>query len=302
MTAKKNSRMGGTLNASVLFKPVKRRDFLKAIALGVVGWGVAPNALARNLNFPSSTPAETTDDSIKDYINKMKYFNRYHKNDILVSREEYRIFESTLQRLKRLQWYMGHGYFQKLSFNGGIYIARKYSEVGQFSRAELEFLEKIFYEDAANYGFYGQKPTKNLTERINKKDLVRDRSNGSYLYNGVPLETFKKIKRILGDNVVLTSGVRGIMKQFLLFLNKAHKYNGNLSLASRSLAPPGYSFHGIGDFDVGQAGFGSANFTVRFTRSGVYKKLCELGYLKLRYPRENRLGVRFEPWHIKTIT
>jgi D-alanyl-D-alanine carboxypeptidase len=85
-------------------------------------------------------------------------------------------------------------------------------------------------------------------------------------------------------------------------LNKARKNNGNLSIASRSLAPPGYSFHGNGDFDVGQVGFGAANFTERFANTEVYKKLNELGYLKLRYPQKNLMGVRFEPWHIKVST
>ena len=97
----------------------------------------------------------------------------------------------------------------------------------------------------------------------------------------------------------MTSGVRGMMKQFLLFLNKAYANNGNLSLASRSLAPPGYSFHGNGDFDVGQSGFGSLNFTAQFTETAVFKRLADLGYLKLRYPKDNLLGVRYEPWHIK---
>jgi LAS superfamily LD-carboxypeptidase LdcB len=92
------------------------------------------------------------------------------------------------------------------------------------------------------------------------------------------------------------------MKQFMLFLNKAYQNQGNLSLASRSLAPPGYSFHGIGDFDVGQIGFGIDNFTERFTTSEVYRRLSELGYLTLRYTEKNLLGVRFEPWHIKMKT
>jgi LAS superfamily LD-carboxypeptidase LdcB len=91
------------------------------------------------------------------------------------------------------------------------------------------------------------------------------------------------------------------MKQFLLFLNKANKNKGNLSMASRSLAPPGYSFHGIGDFDVGKKGYGIHNFTERFTKTNVYKRLTDLGYIKFRYERDNDLGVRFEPWHIEVI-
>ena len=71
--------------------------------------------------------------------------------------------------------------------------------------------------------------------------------------------------------MVLTSDVQGVMKQFLLFLNKLENSNGKLSLASRSLAPLGYSFHGNGDFDVGQKGYNAMNFTEKFTETTVYK-------------------------------
>ena len=47
-----------------------------------------------------------------------------------------------------------------------------------------------------------------------------------------------------------------MVKQMHLFLAKPRQSNGNLSKASSSLAPPGYSFHGIGDFDVGKIGLG----------------------------------------------
>ena len=110
---------------------------------------------------------------------------------------------------------------------------------------------------------------------------------------------WKEIKSALSSDVILTSGVRGVVKQFHLFLMKASSNGGNLSLASRSLAPPGYSFHGISDFDVGQRKYGKSNFTSRFTETPVFSKLSKLGYLTLRYPRENLLGVRYEPWHVK---
>jgi LAS superfamily LD-carboxypeptidase LdcB len=109
------------------------------------------------------------------------------------------------------------------------------------------------------------------------------------------------IRRALGDDLVLTSGLRSVTKQFMLFLSKAARSGGNLSQASRSLAPPGYSFHGVGDFDVGQRGYGSDNFTWRFTESPVYAKLIDLGFTRLRYTEKNALGVRFEPWHIKVV-
>lgn len=278
---------------------MNRRDFLKTLAFGLIGWGITPELLAQNTVFPPGTFSEILDDYIRDYLHKMKQFNESHKNDIYIEGALYKNFESTLMRLRRLVQLVGYTNFQILSFDDGIRIARKYSQVGKFDKEETGFMEKLFYTEVKRYGFFGQKPLKEITCRIRKEDVVKVPYTGNYLYRGVPLDTYKKIKQQVGEEVILTSGVRGIIKQFFLFLNKAYKSNGNLSLASRSLAPPGYSFHGNGDFDVGQAGFGVLNFTEHFTATEVYKRLTDLGYIKLRYPRENLLGVRFEPWHIR---
>lgn len=278
---------------------MKRRDFLKALIAGVIGSGLATEALAKITKIPRATPVENYDDHIKDYLYKMQHFNKSHEDDVCLDREKYRLLTSSVKRLKLLQRTVGHGNFYLLNFDDAIKIARNYSRVGRFPKAELNFLEMIFYEDSVLYGFLGEKPLKNITERIRRHEVVKIPYTGNYLYKGLPLETYKRIKQDLGRQVILTSGVRGLIKQFLLFLNKAYKSNGNLSLASRSLAPPGFSFHGIGDFDVGQVGFGVANFTERFTTTEVYRKLLYLNYINLRYTPDNLLGVRFEPWHIK---
>ncbi len=281
---------------------MKRRDFLKILAMGVIGWGGSPEAIAKNLAIFLNNPSENPEDHIRDYLIKMKHFNKPHEDDVHINSAIYKVFKSTVTRLRRIQQYVGYGNFQILSFDDGLKIARKYSQIGKFSKAEIRFMEMIFYAEAKRYGFFGHKPLNKLTDRIKIKEVTKVPHTGNYLYKGQPLEAFKKIKRQVGEQVILTSGIRGIMKQSLLFLNNADKNNGNLSLASRSLAPPGYSFHGNGDFDVGQVDFGTANFTERFTNTEVYKKLSELGYLKLRYPKNNLMGVRFEPWHIKVNT
>ena len=281
---------------------MNRRNFLKILTLGIAGWGLAPEAMAQDFNLSPVAHPENFDDSIRDYLHKMKYFNESHMDDIWIPRELDETFRSTVSRLRRLEEITGHGNFQILSFDSGLRIAARYSAVGKFSREELDFMEMIFYSEAQRYGFLGIKPMNELTSRIRKRDVTKITYTGNHLYKGQPFETYLKIKQQVGENVILTSGVRGIMKQFLLFLNKAVKSEGNLSLASRSLAPPGYSFHGSGDFDVGQVGFGAENFTKRFTTTEVYRRLTDLGYLKLRYPQENLLGVRFEPWHVKMDT
>ena len=279
---------------------MKRRDFLKTVAAGFIAGGLTPaGALAEISKMYSPAFPENCDDYVRDYLQKIQYFDKPHKGDVYLDHKRYALLGSSVKRFKRLQKTVGHANFHLLNFDNAIRFGRNYSRVGSFTKAELYFLEMIFYDDPALYGFFGEKPVKNLTSRIQRRDVVKVRHTGNYLYKGLPLDTYKKIKRDVGDQVILTSGVRSVIKQFLLFLNKAYNNKGNLSLASRSLAPPGYSFHGVSDFDVGQVGFGIANFTERFVSTSVYRKLKDSGYLKLRYPRENVLGVRFEPWHIK---
>ena len=278
---------------------MRRRDLLKAVVGIVVGVGFAPEALAGIIGTPPANRSETYDCQIKDYLYKMRNFNVRHQGDICLDHKEFDLLKSCASRFERVQQTVGHGNFYLLSFDETIAVASNYSRVGKFTREELDFLEKIFYFDASHYGFFGEKPVKKITDRVRKREVLKIPYTGNYLYKGMPLQTYKRIMRGIGAGVVLTSGIRSVTKQFLLFLNKAYENEGNLSLASRSLAPPGYSFHGIGDFDVGQAGLGADNFTERFTTTSVYHRLNEQGYLRIRYPLDNLLGVRFEPWHIK---
>ena len=120
-------------------------------------------------------------------------------------------------------------------------------------------------------------------------------------FNELTEALYDKLKKDVGDSIVLTSGIRSVVKQTHLFLAKTIQSKGNLSKASRSLAPPGHSYHGIGDFDVGKVGFGRKNFTEAFAKTDEFKRLVDLGYVDIRYHRNNMLGVRYEPWHIKVV-
>jgi zinc D-Ala-D-Ala carboxypeptidase len=282
---------------------MKRRDFLQTVGSGVLVAGVGvglPKAASAGIHLPPTTKRpKFRQTDLTAYLNKVRQFNDDHSGDIFLSEHQFKLLGRSVQRFRRLQKLVGFGNFYLLDFDDAIRYSQRHTSVGVFTMAELNFLEMIFYERASEYGFYGEKPLKNLTDRIPRREVVKVPHTGNYLYKGRPLETYKKIRQQLGDKVVLTSGVRSVIKQFLLFLDKAYESDGNLSRASRSLAPPGYSFHGISDFDVGQRGYGRYNFTSKFVSSEVYKRLTDLGYLKLRYPKDNMLGVRFEPWHIK---
>lgn len=264
-----------------------------------VGVGVPLEASAGVAHPAPETSPRFRRSDLSTYLKKVREFNDDHDGDVFLNESQFRLLARSVRRFHRLQRLVGFGNFYLLDFDDAIRVARSHEDVGMFTMAELNFLEMIFYERASDYGFFGEKPMKNLTDRIPRREVVKVPDSGNYLYKGRPLETYYKIRKELGDQVVLTSGVRSVIKQFLLFLDKAYESKGNMSRASRSLAPPGYSFHGISDFDVGQRGYGQYNFTEKFVTSEVFKRLRGLGYLDLRYPRDNLLGVRFEPWHIR---
>lgn len=278
---------------------MKRRQFIKTMAVIVAGTGIAPCALAKSVTRPTVKEGRIPDQHLKDYLHKMRNFDQSHPSDIFLNASDFKLLRTSRNRLSRLQRVVGYGNFYLLSFDEALRVASQYSRVGAFTKDEIHFLEKLFYRDGKDYGFAGEKPLKRLTARVRREKVVKIPYSGNYLYRGRPLETYKKIRKEIGPDMVLTSGVRSVIKQFMLFINKAYKNQGNLSLASRSLAPPGYSFHGIGDFDVGQKGYGIHNFTDRFTETKVFQKLQQKGYVNLRYEENNLLGVRFEPWHIK---
>ncbi|XOV87253.1 MAG: M15 family metallopeptidase [Pseudomonadota bacterium] len=240
-------------------------------------------------------------DDLDGYLEKMHNFEAEHFEDVFLSADRYAVLLSTFKRMDRVQSLVGHGNFNVLAFDDMLNYSRRYESVGAFPAEEENFLEEIFSENAQRYGFLGNKVITELTARVPERDTVRIASTGHFLFKGDSLALYRKVQKDVGGDIVLTSGIRSIVKQTYLFLAKTIQSKGNLSRASRSLAPPGHSFHGIGDFDVGKAGFGTRNFTADFARTDEFRRLLDLGYVDMRYPEDNLLGVRYEPWHIKVV-
>ncbi|MBF0262913.1 MAG: D-alanyl-D-alanine carboxypeptidase family protein [Magnetococcales bacterium] len=288
---------------------MNRRGFLKMITAGTAGVmasnpfgseALAASAERRTTSLPKiRVSPDSRDDDLEAYLHKVRYFNEDHPDDVYLKEEQLELLNSALRRFNRIQKLIGFGNFYVIDFDQSVYLARTQTEIEPFTVEELNFLEQLFYASASDYGFYGDKPLRNLTDRVPMNEVVKLSGTGNYLFRGQPEAIYQHLRKELGDQVVLTSGVRSVIKQFQLFLTKVSESDGNLSRASRSLAPPGYSYHGVSDFDVGQTGYGAFNFTERFVTTPVFKRLRDLGYLRLRYPRDNLLGVRFEPWHIK---
>ena len=221
--------------------------------------------------------------------------------DVILGPAQRIAFVSALARLRRLQNYIGYGNFNIIGWDKSLKLARNLDVIGAFSVDELALIEELFFADAQTLGFYGDKVVTSLSSNIAPRDIVKIPRSGHFLFKGDSTATYNKIRRDLGDSVILTSGIRSVVKQIYLFMNKAEKVDGNLSLASYSLAPPGHSYHAVGDFDVGKKGFCHRNFSEEFAKTDEFKRLIDLGYLDIRYPQQNPFGVRYEPWHIKVV-
>jgi hypothetical protein len=222
-------------------------------------------------------------------------------DDIYLSYGEFKTLESLNKRLKRLRGFIGYANFNIISFQDALFYARNYSKIGTFTKDELSLVEKLFYEDQEQYGFYGAKTCHDINNKISKKDVVKIPHTGHYLFRGKPQEDYAKLKQDIGDTLILTSGVRNVVKQLSLYANKIYNSGGNITQATIAIAPPAHSYHTISDFDVGRVGWGYKNFTADFAHTKEFKRMRKLDYIGMRYHKNNSDGVRFEPWHVEVI-
>ncbi|MDR0477497.1 MAG: M15 family metallopeptidase [Desulfobulbaceae bacterium] len=259
------------------------------------------NATADSGHSNATTSGDTlvNEENIKDYLSKIRAPNTPHHDDIYASAQDVQTLRQVADRFRRIVARVGDANFCVMGFDETLDFAKTTAKVEPFAKDEIDLMVQLFARNARDYGFYGEKPVTSLSAVINQHDIYKVPYSGNFLFRGKSLEKFIRIRKDLGENLILTSGIRSVVKQFYLFINKALRFDGNLSLASRSLAPPGYSYHATGDFDVGQRGFGPGNFTEDFIGTPIYKRLSKEGYVQYRYGRDNLLGVRFEPWHIK---
>jgi hypothetical protein len=220
--------------------------------------------------------------------------NDIFKNTILV--------DSVYNKLGLVNKMYGNKNFNIISFDETLkFMKDNSSKIKPFTNEEMSFIQQIFYIDPSQYGFYGKKTVFSLTQKINKDNIISIPYTGHYLYKSRSTDYYAKIKDIAGPDAIMTSGIRYPMKQMYLFLGKLKQVDYNMRVAMNSIAPPAHSYHSIGDFDIGQIGFGNNNFTPLFEQTDVFVSLKEKGVLRIRYSLNNADGVRYEPWHVRVV-
>ena len=240
-------------------------------------------------------------DNSQTQLNKKMKIDANKSQDVYLNPEYVNSFVSVRKKLLNIQRYVGYGNFNIISFDEILNLTNNISSLEKFTKEDLEFMEYIFYYDPNMHGFYGKRISNSITDKIDKSKVVKIEGTGHYLFKGDPYNTYFKMLNDVGENLILTSGVRSVVKQMKLFLDKLANVDANLSVASKSLAPPAFSYHTIADFDVGKKGFGHANFSPRFALTEEFFKMRKLKYIEMRYTINNKDGVRYEPWHVKVI-
>jgi len=287
---------------------ISRRDFLK-LSFSAAAFSAMPMELHAFSGYGYSKPSPVQSfgagfkESVftsRDYFDKIRNFNHAFQDDLVADAVEFSLIKSCVRKTNALMRYVGFGNFNVLNFDEALSFMRSNDQLPAFTQAELDYIEMLFARDASVYGFYGERIFTKLTDSVNSDKMIKIPGSGHFIYKSLSLSTYEKITNEM-QSLTLTSGVRSIVKQLHLFLSKAVDTEGNLSMASRSIAPVGYSYHGIGDFDVGIKGWGVENFTDKFATTDEYSKLMTHGYMRIRYDRKNPYGVRFEPWHVKVV-
>jgi D-alanyl-D-alanine carboxypeptidase len=207
--------------------------------------------------------------------------------------------------------------------------------IDKFSREKQITRKRILLMDYKEFLFSLDKEEKRLIKRIQGLDLKKYNKKTPFLgilpvpknlvmirgqkykinskVYQVPLQflsrevywTFKKmnqaIKNDLKKPLLIMSGYRSPAFQMIIFLNYLKEDNWKIKKTLKRVALPGYSEH---SYPLKQGvDFGAVKQTVN---PQDFAKTSEYGWLKrnaakfrfyLSYPRSNKLGMMFEPWH-----
>ena len=107
-------------------------------------------------------------------------------NDIYLTNNDMITLSKLDKRLKKLKQHVGFGNFNIISLDCALYYGRNYSSIGQFTKDEIYLIEKLFYSNPKEFGFYGDKTVDDISKNISSKDIIKIPYSGHYVYKGKP--------------------------------------------------------------------------------------------------------------------
>lgn len=172
-----------------------------------------------------------------------------------------------------------------------------------------KFLNVNFRKHGIRVPYFGiQKVPKNLIAiRAQKYVYKIKRIETQYLSCRTYL-AYKKLNsalyKELGKRLLILSGYRSPAYQMIIFFQYLNYCNFNFSKAVKKIFLPGYSEHGYVkkqaiDFTTTES-VSTIDKSFDFSKTDEYRWLLKNAYkfgFYLSYPRNNKFGVIFEPWH-----
>ncbi len=108
-----------------------------------------------------------------------------------------------------------------------------------------------------------------------------------------------------GISLVPISGFRSIADQKYLYFDVKAERNQDAAERAKVSAPPGYSEHHTGyAVDIGDGSTPALNLNPDFDKTSAYRWLkanANRYSFELSFPKNNRQGVSYEPWHWRYV-
>lgn len=181
-------------------------------------------------------------------------------------------------------------------------------------KAHLTLSKRILALSPKSYGFRGEYHGINevpsnlvMIQRQYLPKAKRTISIGTHFLPRVVYNAYNKMNRAMlreiDKKVLIESGYRSPAYQFVIFLEQLIKLEFDIQKSLKRVALPGYSEHGnpkCQAVDFVTIPEDNTALSSKFEKTREYQWLLErascFGF-HLSYPKNNKLGVMFEPWH-----
>ena len=187
--------------------------------------------------------------------------------------------------------------------------------LGLLNGKEKALVKKLMAVKPREYGFKGDYlgigDVPNNLVSVRGQKFQRDGKVGEIGIQYLPRQVYSAYKRLnlslyreTGKKLLVESGYRSPACQMITFLRYLNFYKFDFEKTIKRVALPGYSEHGSPESQAVDfmtvEGSPSDERPLDFVKTGEYRWLLKsakgFGFY-LSYPRKNKTGIMFEPWH-----
>jgi len=181
------------------------------------------------------------------------------------------------------------------------------------NEVEKTFVQQLIEIKPQEYGkkepFLGMLPVPKNFKKIKKQNYIHEGEKKEISTQYLPKRVYgaykklnKAIQKDLNRTLMVASGYRSPAYQILVFLRSLYiHHNFDYKETMSLVALPGYSEHGFPprqaiDFTTADVEIADIDFDKTQEYRWLLKNAIKYNF-HLSYPKDNRLGIVYEPWH-----